>query len=257
MPVASITSIASTCAPSFADGIDLLARYNNYFRTQPADTPERLREALALRYQVYCLERKFENASEHEDRLESDEFDDQAVHALIIHRPTSEAIGTTRLILPSHTRELPIHRLLRENGLRAQDHFPMGRSAEVSRFAISNQFRRRVGDNGFATGDIPPDRERRSNLPRLGLIQELVRQSRAHGITHWAAVMDPKLLRMLATMGIHFDPAGPLISHHGVRQPSYCCVAEMLEKLRRERPDYWVVVTDAGRLADAPRRRAA
>ena len=44
------------------------------------------------------LERKFEDEAEHGDRLESDAFDGAAVHCLIFHRPTGEAIGTTRLI---------------------------------------------------------------------------------------------------------------------------------------------------------------
>jgi N-acyl amino acid synthase of PEP-CTERM/exosortase system len=80
------------------------------------------------------------------------------------------------------------------------------------------------------------------------LIQDLVRQSLARGLTHWVAVMEPKLLRMLAAMGIHFIPLGPLVSHHGLRQPSYCRISEMLERLERERPDHWMVVTDAGKL---------
>jgi N-acyl amino acid synthase of PEP-CTERM/exosortase system len=75
-----------------------------------------------------------------------------------------------------------------------------------------------------------------------------VRQSVARGLTHWAAVMEPKLLRMLAVMGIHFTPVGPLVDHHGLRQPSYCCISEMLERLKQERPDHWMVVTEAGTL---------
>ena len=77
---------------------DMLTRYNNYFRTQLAASPALVRLAQAIRFQVYCLERKFENEAEHGDRLESDAFDGSAVHSLIIHRPTSEAIGTARLI---------------------------------------------------------------------------------------------------------------------------------------------------------------
>lgn len=85
-------------------------------------------------------------------------------------------------------------------------------------------------------------------LPCLGLIQELLRQSVELGLTHWTAVMEPKLLRMLAAMGIHFAAVGPIVSHHGLRQPSYCHLATMLDRLKRERPEHWMVVTDAGRL---------
>ena len=224
---------------------DILSRYDSYFRTQPAGSPALVRLAQAIRFQVYCLERKFENASEHDDRLERDSFDDRALHCLLFHRPTEEPIGTARLILPSDEEAIaPIRQLLRSNGLRGRDHFPLATTGEVSRFAISNQFRRRRSDDGSAV----LDRECRGNLPCLGLVQELLRQSIDQGLTHWAAVMEPKLLRMLAVMGIHFTPVGPLVSHHGLRQPSYCYLPDMLERLKEEHYDHWLVVTDGGAL---------
>ena len=79
------------------------------------------------------------------------------------------------------------------------------------------------------------------------------------GLTHWAAVMEPKLLRMLAAIGLHFTPVGPPVSHHGLRQPAYACIADTLERMRRERPDHWMVATDAGSLipVQPAQRRAA
>lgn len=225
---------------------DLLIRYDRYFTSRLADTPELLRTALAIRYQVYCLERKFEKADEHDDGMESDGFDADAIHNLVVHRPTGAAIGTARLILPQRAPGgLPIENLLRANGFCASDYFPVAKCAEVSRFSISNQFRRRRGDNGISDGRYG---ECRGALPCLGLIQEIVRQSRALGLTHWAAVMEPKLLRMLAAIGFCFTPVGPLVSYHGLRQPSYACIPETLERLKRDHPDNWIVVTDAGKL---------
>jgi len=256
----SVTVLPLASAPA---STDLLTRYNSYFRTQAADTQELMHAAQAIRYQVYCLERQFENAAEHDSGLESDVFDDTAMHSLVFHRPTADAIGTARLILPQRAAQIPmmsgmpIQMLLQESGLRAQDFFPVETTAEVSRFAISNTFRRRPGDNGVVAGHAPQkrDRECRSALPCLGLIQEVVRQSLALGLTHWAAVMEPKLLRMLALMGVHFTPVGPLVSHHGMRQPSYGCIVDVLERMRRERPDHWMVATEAGALM--PKRRPA
>jgi N-acyl amino acid synthase of PEP-CTERM/exosortase system len=261
MQSATVLSLVSSSAPA-EQPVSLLSRYNTYFYTQAAETPELIKTAQAIRYQVYCLEREFENADEHCTGLESDVFDKAAVHSLVIHRPSGEAMGTARLILPQLAPEgMPIEQLLAENGLRAGDYFPVARSAEVSRFAISNTFRRRPGDNGATADARGRDRECRSALPCLGLIREIIRQSHELGLTHWAAVMEPKLLRMLALMGIHFTPVGPLVSHHGLRQPSYACIAEVLERLKRERPDHWMVVTDGGRLVpdeqSVVQRRAA
>src|SRR6266478_220690 len=83
---------------------------------------------------------------------------------------------------------------------------------------------------------------------RLGLIQALVQMSARHGITHWCAAMEPTLLRMLSAMAIRFRPVGPLVEYHGLRQPCYCVVAEILEAVRRERPSFWAVLTDGGTL---------
>ena len=60
-----------------------------------------MREAAhALRFQVYCLERNFENAEEHPDGLEIDSYDTHAVQGVLFHRPTRGAIGSVRMILP-------------------------------------------------------------------------------------------------------------------------------------------------------------
>jgi N-acyl amino acid synthase of PEP-CTERM/exosortase system len=255
----TLSPVASSCTAS-EGSISLLARYNSYFRNQPADTPSLIRTAQAIRYQVYCLERGFESAGAHGDGLERDTFDDAAFHSLVIHRPTSDAIGTARLILPQRCTVLPFQELLAENGLRARDYLPLGTAAEVSRFAISNQFRRCRSDGVFATDDVRHTREAecRGSLPCLGLVREVTRQSLALGLTHWVAVMEPSLLRRLARIGIHFRPVGPLVSHHGLRQPSYACIAEVLERLKREQPENWMVVTDEGAPAsDMPAQRRA
>jgi N-acyl amino acid synthase of PEP-CTERM/exosortase system len=258
------SSYADTpCADAAAVPADILTRYNSSFRTRRADTAAMLQTAQNIRYQVYCLERKFENAADHGDGLESDAFDAMAVHSLVFHRATSNAIGTARLILPRHAVErLPIQRLLSENGLYAKDYFPLESVAEVSRFSISNQLRRRCGESSVSNANR--EKEPSGVLPCLGLLQELLRQSVALGLTHWAAVMEPKLLRMLAAMGIHTTPVGPLVSYHGLRQPSYCRLSEMLERLHREQPDHWIVITDGGTLVPTEaiqhlsmRRRAA
>jgi N-acyl amino acid synthase of PEP-CTERM/exosortase system len=86
----------------------------------------------------------------------------------------------------------------------------------------------------------------------LGLLQVLLRQSIELGIDYWAAVMEPQLLRMLAMMGVRFHPIGPLVSYHGLRQPSFCHLPQMLRNLALTKPDCWSVVTNNGELMSAP-----
>ena len=168
--------------------------------------------AYALRYQVYVTERKFENADHHVGGLEIDEFDSHARLGLVFHRPTNEAIGTVRLITPvkGDPDSLPIAPMLRQNGLDVRDYVPFDRTMEISRFAISKSVRRRVSDEpGHALA--PPlsrdERIRRGNLVCLSLMQFMLRSALAtNGSTHCSAVMEEKLLRMLASMGLHFTP---------------------------------------------------
>jgi N-acyl amino acid synthase of PEP-CTERM/exosortase system len=72
--------------------------------------------------------------------------------------------------------------------------------------------------------------------------------SAREGITHWAAVMEPALLRLLTRLGIHFNPLGRLVDHHGRRQPCWADLDVLLRRVYAERPDVWDVITDGGRL---------
>src|ERR1700712_1942968 len=70
----------------------LLAQHDHYFSTVLADSPVLQQTAHALRFQVYCLERKFENEEEHPDGLEKDEYDAHSIQGLLSHRPTRGVI---------------------------------------------------------------------------------------------------------------------------------------------------------------------
>ena len=220
------------------EGARTLLRYRTYFRTEDATSGDLLNTALSLRYQVYCVERSFLDARHHPDRLESDTFDAHSVHGVLFYRPWNRPVGTSRLILPDEDRApFPFYAMLDKAGTASTSHFPRGKTAEISRFAVSRAFR--------------PDRTLHSKMPCLGLAQLTLRLSRMHGVTHWVAVMPNALLRMLAMMGIEFMPVGQAVSYHGVRQPAVCEIAEMLETLYRRFPTHWQIMTDGGRLADA------
>jgi N-acyl amino acid synthase of PEP-CTERM/exosortase system len=100
-------------------------------------------------------------------------------------------------------------------------------------------------------------RERHGNLPCLGLVQMLLRQSVELGVEYWAAVMEPQLLRMLALMGIRFQPVGPLVSYHGLRQPSFCHIPVMVRNMALTKPESWAVVTNNGELMPDTGMKAA
>jgi N-acyl amino acid synthase of PEP-CTERM/exosortase system len=161
-------------------------------------------------------------------------------------------MGTVRLVLPradAPQSSFAVQAVSDHPALRDGTVFPLSSTAEVSRFCISRSFRRRSTDTLYAEDDSEPanSADRRSGpLMRLGLIQALVRMSAQNNITHWCAVMEPTLLRMLDAMAIRFTPIGPAVEHHGLRQPCSCDIAEALRAVKLERPAFWEVLTCGG-----------
>ena len=232
-------------------GDSLLQRFDLHFKILGADTPDRVVQAQKIRYQVYCVENPLETTLDNPEGIETDEFDSHAIHSLLVARETGATLGTVRLIMPlpsAPERSFAVQRLLDASSLKVLLSLPVGSMAEVSRFSISRHFRRLMTyapdfgdtDAAFLSNSGP--------LMRLGLIQGLVRMSRQHGITHWCALMEPTLLRMLGAMAIRFRPIGPLVEFRGRRQPCYINVTDMLESVMHERPAFWEMITDGGSL---------
>src|ERR1043165_7041228 len=112
----SLPGLAPALLP--LEGARTLLRYRTYFRAEAVRSGAQLKQALSLRYQVYCLERNFEDAAQYPDRLETDDFDAQSVHGVLFYRPWDKAVGTIRLILPQDgLTPLPFHAILDRLGM--------------------------------------------------------------------------------------------------------------------------------------------
>ncbi len=211
--------------PDTGDEISLAA---TQFTLEQATSAEQLREVFRLRHQVYCVERGFESAVGEE---ETDEFDARSRHALLRHASDGEVVGTVRVLaanLANLDDSFPMQRLCDASWFRP---LPLRTTGEVSRFAISKQ--RRIS---CAT----------ASLLRLALLRGVVQISSDMGLTHWLAVMEPSLLRLNQRNGIHFQPVGPLVSYHGIRQPTVGNIAIVLARMRSEQWQVWNYLTDGG-----------
>ena len=126
---------------------------------------------------------------------------------------------------------------------------PLHQTAEISRLAISKEFRRRHTDGRYADMGFPhhpanPTSAERRLLPHItfGLFRGLLKICRDYQISVLAAVMEPSLLRILARLGLGFERLGPFIEYHGIRQP---CIAHLVDLLRGSRAqasllwEYW------------------
>lgn len=231
---------------------DWRERFFEYFYVELADTPELIREVMSLRYQIYCQECEYENPRNFQDGLEKDEFDQGSAHALLRHRATREVAGTVRLIRPNQEIEnglLPVELNCQiDSGFRQKlSHVPREQIAEISRFAVSKQFRRRLYERHNVHGvsemaGVSSFREeRRSLMPlmTLGLLQAIFIMSYAQNVTYWVAVMEPRLLRLLKGLGVVLTQVGPVANYHGDRIPCAGAVSDVLAGLRQSRPDIW------------------
>jgi N-acyl amino acid synthase of PEP-CTERM/exosortase system len=236
-------------------GFTGLEYYNSVFSSSIADSPEDRDECFRIRFQVYCIDNGFEDPANNPDGLERDGFDSHSVHSVLTHNATGNAIGTVRLVLPEEDGErrvLPMQRIAGAIAADGAAPFPAWRTAEISRFSIVKSFRHHTPDQGFEARLSSEEwRKMLFHLP-LGLIKSCVEMSVREGMTHWAAVMEPALLRLLTRLGIHFNPLGALVEYHGRRQPCWVDIGAMLARVHAERPDVWEVITDGGRLWPLP-----
>lgn len=233
--------------------------FTRFFDVKTVTTQEHLRSALQLRYQVYCLETGFENGEQHPDGLERDEYDGRSTHSLLIHRSSGMVAGTVRLVLPDkddYEAAFPIEKhcsgLIRPTAACLQ----RSQVAEISRFCISKEFKRRIAEPHTVWGQPPALSEddqamiQRRLIPHItvGLFAAIVHMSVQEHIRYWYAVMEPSLLRLLTRFGIHFTPIGPAVDYHGIRQPCFASADEVLRRMRDESQDVLNLITDGGSL---------
>ncbi|HUZ73947.1 MAG TPA: PEP-CTERM/exosortase system-associated acyltransferase [Stellaceae bacterium] len=224
------------------------------FEAVQADTPEKQRKAFQLRYQVYCVERNFLDPADNPDGLERDEYDDHAVQGVLSDRETGITVGTVRLVMHKRGARhgcLPIHKLCQDPLVHRRDVLPLETTCELSRFAISKELRRRVTDDGGReAGPCEVEMATRPWLPHitLGLIAVALQMGLAHRVDNVCAIMEPSLLRLVARLGFHFEPVGPLIPYHGWRQPCYAPARTLCERVAVEHPAIWKIITNESRL---------
>lgn len=233
--------------------------FDGHFQVVPASTDESVIECQRLRYQVFCREHRIFTAQPAADELETDEFDERSVHSLLRHRVTGLPVATVRLVLGERARpadKFPMEVCLGEHiytGLT--DHHRTGRAkiAEISRFAVSKDFRRRAGEarqphtlERDLDGTASDPGMRHHPYITLGLFKAIVQMSAENNVRYWCAAMEPTLMRLLGRFGIRFIPIGPLVDYYGLRQPCSAAVDDVLAGIRAKRPEIWRFITDDG-----------
>ncbi|WP_200373339.1 PEP-CTERM/exosortase system-associated acyltransferase [Thiocystis violacea] len=240
--------VATTVTPGLEHAKSVPGRHFSFSR---ADREEDIASTYRIRYQVYCLERGFLDASHYPEGLERDAFDAHAVPILARHEQ-GEPAGTARLVMPSalgfplegHCRFSPG----REVPSDTTGPFP-ARYVEISRLAVSRAFRRRKGD-GLYGGPPRPGSPQAGGAEILafptsqqtpeivsGIYRLLYQESRRRGVEHWVVAMERGLDIILRRMGLDFTPIGPRIDYFGPVRPYLASIETLERHLYRTAPE--------------------
>lgn len=214
------------------------------FRKISRDDPL-IDEVYRLRYKVYCDEWGFEKPEDHPGGIEYDEFDKYSVHLVALTKDQGQLIGTMRLILASEM-QFPIetHCIITSDLSK----IPRNCIGEISRLAVSKDYRRRVGDRLlYDRGEMADEAlkqigdERRKNEFAIitGLYTCMYKESLALGLTHWYAVMAKGLTILLKRLSITFEQIGPEVDYHGIRTPYIGAINNIAKEVFRENPDFF------------------
>ncbi len=204
-----------------------------------------LDEVYRLRYKVYVEEWGFEKMEDHPGGIEKDEYDAHSVHFVVKRKNQSGIIGTIRMICCSD-KGFPIEKHCKiEADLSA---FDWNRFGEISRLAVSKDYRKRATDSVYFDGKIVAEdaidgmfagNRKMSNDIVLGLYKCIYKESLERGNQCILAVMARGLYLLLKRVGILFEPIGPPVNYHGQRTPYIGKINTMLQELTRRNPDLY------------------
>ena len=227
----------------------------SYFDFMALDNTTYLSGSYALRYDVYCQEQNFLDASNYPDGLEIDEFDKTSLHVGSVNR-SGVLVGTLRLVKSS-----PLSFPFMENceifdeykHLCDPENPDIVKAAELSRLAVSKTYRRRKGDGLYglvSQPDNPSEEDEarifRSRRPEivLGLYKAMYQQSKRQGINIWFAAMEKTLLRLLSRFRFTFTPIGPEVDYYGPVTPYFADIEAIERQVFENMPELFAEFVD-------------
>ena len=199
------------------------------------DAPDLLVQSYRLRYEVYCLERKFLPAEDYPTGLERDEFDSHALHVGAVDA-SGELAGTSRAVMVSELG-LPLFGHCTSFPHETEFHSTNPRLVEVGRLVVGRGYRRRRNDVVCGVHDAsksdhvldPRQGERRSvgEDAFMTVLKALYQATGRSGATHWLTAMEEPLRHQLAEQGFPFRAFGPETEYYGRVVPYQMSLREL------------------------------
>jgi N-acyl amino acid synthase of PEP-CTERM/exosortase system len=198
--------------------------FDETFRVCFADNPFGVALHQRIRYQVFCLDRGFEDPDAFSSALETDAWDDQSAHFIVQNKNTRQWVAATRLVLPKPDRPLPVdslgvfdRRFLDDPGLLV---------GEISRFCIiGNRSQVQVDGglhpepNSLAAWGIGAIGSGQQFEVTLGMIRAAGIYALKRGVNFCIMLITDAFARLLRKLGVTLRQAGPVAEHRGMRTP--------------------------------------
>ncbi len=179
-------------------------------------------KALAMRYEVYCIECNFLSPGDYPDGVETDEHDEHAAHFYAFD-DEEELVGYVRLVKPDPESRFPFQK---HCDLSSGVELPNpGQAAEISRLMVRSDYRRRQSSglsNATAQQNsavFKVDRRHQAPAVLLNLYRQMYQHCLSHDIRFWYAAMEKPLSRSLARLGFSFVSIGPATDYYGPVAP--------------------------------------
>lgn len=206
------------------------------FRFGRINCPALLAESYRLRYQVYCMERGFLKAAAYPCEMETDFYDDDALHFAALGEDEHMA-GTVRLV-GARSRHYPLQEKC-DLDIAIPQH-----TAEVSRLAVTRGHDRlaiNAGDKFLSQVTLPSklqsaDERRWQSELAIGLYKVIYREAKLQGIQYFLAAMESSLARMLIRFQLPFRAIGPVVDYYGKVQPFLLRLSECEQNFSRLMP---------------------
>jgi N-acyl amino acid synthase of PEP-CTERM/exosortase system len=220
-----------------------------FVKIDGASDDETLSTIFALRYEVYCNDRKFLPAEDYPDHLETDDFDRFSTHFCAIDKHSRVAAAVRLVRAPD---ELPFQRVF---GSSFRERYPVyPAAAEISRLVVDRNYHRRSADlpEGISLAEpidgAAPVVERRAKKPELvlGLYRAMYQHSLRAGIAYWYAAMERGLARALLKYHIEFQCIGPEADYFGPVAPYLASLRELEMRVGKADSDLlrWFMLGD-------------
>lgn len=173
-------------------------------------TKSEMDDIFRLRYQIYCVERKY-LPNNYPDGMEKDEYDDLSI--TFRAKEEDKVVGCFRLIDQKNCPILPI-----------QSHFEISWVPENGTRYVENSRLIVVKDTPYRRHEV-----------MLGLIRVAYQFNKNNNIDYCFAALEPKLLRMLRSLGFPYEIAGKKNFYMGAEiVPTIMSMAALDENLSKQ-----------------------